>query len=174
MPDGRPVVRGADHHAAAIEPDGTRTPLVGIPERPVESGRYVEIRCDPTQVCTAYAHVDEGTEIALGPTHDGRDGPISYRLAPDGPPTAVGLVWQGLFVLDLRTHVRVDVLDGMAPARWLGLDEVAVRFLPGGRGLVAQTQRGLAFVDITGRVLAEVPVIGPNLLGIGRAHAWAP
>ena len=174
MADGRPVVRGGDRHAAAIERDGTRTPLAGIPERPVEAGRYVEIRCDETQACTAYAHIDEETAIALGPTFDDLGQPIAYRVAPNGPPVAVSVRSFELYLLDLRTHTETAVLDGMVQAFWTGGDEVAVRFLPDGRGLVAQTRRGLAFVDASGRVLAEVPRFDSELLGIGRARAWAP
>ena len=175
MADGRPVVRGADRRAAAIELDGTRTPLDGIPLNPVENSRYIEVRCDAEQKCGAYGHLDDGAVLELGPMHDPSGAPILYRLAPDGPPTAAIIRDETLTLRDPSGAVMpVPVADvdvtGFGPDTF----RVGVRFLPDGRGLVVQMRGGLAFVDRAGRVLSQVALGGPTILGVGRAHAWAP
>ena len=175
MDDGRPVVRGDDRVAYAVEPDGTRAPLDGIPIGPVERGRYVEVRCDAAQACTAFAHLG-GDVVALGPTYDD-GGPRAYEIEPDGPYVAV-MTGVDLSLLDTRTgHVRPAVVGLMGGG--YGPEPIPARFLPDGLGLVAQTQRGFVFVGLDGHMIADLStgaaiIPGAALLGVGRAQPWHP
>ena len=176
MADGRPVVRGDDHIAYTIEPDGTPTPLDGTPVGPVDHGHYIEVRCTPTQTCTTYGHLDPATVIALGPTHDA-NGPRQYRMQPDGPYVAVQ-TGTDLQLLDTRTGHTQAVVTGLTGG-WNPTEPIPARFLPDQLGLIAQTQHGLVLITLDGHTIADLTtgaaiIPNANLLGVGHAHPWEP
>lgn len=176
MADGRPVVRGDDHIAYTIEPDGTPTPLDGIPTGPVDHGHYLEVRCTPTQTCTAYGHLDPATVIALGPTND-THGPRQYRMQPDGAYVAVE-TGTDLLLLDTHTGRTQTVVTGLRGG-WNPTEPIPARFLPDQLGLIAQTQHGLVLIGLDGHTIADLTTgaaVIPNadLLGVGHAHPWQP
>ena len=176
MADGRPVVRSEDRRVAVIEPDGSRRPLADNAQAPVEAGRFVEVRCDRQQRCTALAHIDQRT-VDLGSTRSEGGVERRYRFQPDGPFVAIS-EGDHLSLRDTTTGaVPPAVVTGVTTA-WFGDDDLMnARFLPGGLGLVAQTDKGLVFIDLTGRTIARIPVEPTNmpggpLLGVGRARFW--
>ncbi len=178
MADGRPVVRTEDRRVAVIEADGTRTPLADNTLGPVESGRFAEVRCaDDEQPCHVLGHVDDRT-IDLGLTHDAQGVARGFRFQPDGPFVAVNENGR-ISLIDSTTGATTSDVAHPTNEGWFGEDDrVPVRFLPGGRGLVASTGFGLELVDLSGTRIAAIYLDGDNgsrqVLGVGYAHPWAP
>jgi hypothetical protein len=174
MADGLPVVRGEDGRVFVVGLDGQRTLLAPSALDRVENGRFAEARCDVQQQCRLIAHVDDH-EADLGSTRSDDGTNRQVRFQPDGPLVAV-LDDTHLTLIDTRSSQVIATVTDLGPI-FLGNDELPLRFLPDGAGLVVTTPSGLAFLDLTGKTVATAvfepgSTPGPFLLGVGHATPW--
>ncbi len=175
MADGRPVMRREDRRLAVIEPDGSPTPLADNALSPVEAGRFAEVRCEADQECHVFGHIDD-TTIDFGLTRDADGAARRFRFQPDGPLVAVSVNGQ-ISLIDTSTGNTAADIARASDQAWFGNDDqMPVRFLPGGRGLIIPTGYGLDLVDLTGTKITEVSLDMTagivNILGVGFAHPW--